>query len=74
LIAEAGLLPTGCSIQVELPTGTPPGMQLRRPEKKPNQIRKAMAGFRPAQGGVERKIPHGKRPPPVCAGGAIDRR
>jgi putative DNA modification/repair radical SAM protein len=67
LIAEAGLLADRLSINVELPTDA--AVQQYAPEKKPDQIRKAMADFR-LRKEVSKDTSHtGKRPPRFAPAG-----
>jgi putative DNA modification/repair radical SAM protein len=67
LIAEAGLLADRLSINVELPTDA--AVQQYAPEKKPAQIRKAMADFR-LRKEVSKDTSHtGKRPPRFAPAG-----
>lgn len=67
LIAEAGLLADRLSINVELPTDA--AVLQYAPEKKPDQIRKAMADFR-LRKEVSKDTSHsGKRPPRFAPAG-----
>ena len=67
LIEQAGLLADRLSINVELPTDA--AVQHYAPEKKPDQIRKAMADVRlRKEAGKERSF-SGKRPPRFAPGG-----
>ncbi|WP_176249618.1 putative DNA modification/repair radical SAM protein [Sulfitobacter sp. HGT1] len=67
LIAEAGLMADRLSINVELPTDA--AVQQYAPEKKPDQIRKAMADFR-LRKEVSKDTSHtGKRPPRFAPAG-----
>jgi putative DNA modification/repair radical SAM protein len=67
LIAEAGLLADRLSINVELPTDA--AVKQYAPEKKPDQIRKAMADFR-LRKEVSKDTSHsGKRPPRFAPAG-----
>ena len=67
LIAEAGLLADRLSINVELPTDA--AVQQYAPEKKPDQIRKAMADFRLRKEVSKDKSHTGKRPPRFAPAG-----
>lgn len=61
LIEEAGLLADRLSINVELPTDS--AVQQYAPEKKPEQIRRAMANVRMTKEASKEKSFSGKRPP-----------
>lgn len=67
LIAEAGLLADRLSINVELPTDA--AVQHYAPEKKPEQIRKAMADFRLRKDASKEMSYTGKRPPRFAPAG-----
>ncbi|WP_353628408.1 putative DNA modification/repair radical SAM protein (plasmid) [Sulfitobacter sp. TCYB15] len=67
LIAEAGLLADRLSINVELPTDA--AVQQYAPEKKPDQIRKAMADFRLRKEVSKDKSHTGKLPPRFAPAG-----
>lgn len=67
LIAEAGLLADRLSINVELPTDA--AVTQYAPEKKPEQIRKAMADVRLRKQGAADKSHTGKRPPRFAPAG-----
>lgn len=67
LIAEAGLLADRLSINVELPTDA--AVQQYAPEKKPDQIRKAMADFRLRKEVSKDTSYTGKRPPRFAPAG-----
>ena len=67
LIAEAGLLADRLSINVELPTDA--AVQQYAPEKKPDQIRKAMADVRLRKEVSKDKSHNGKRPPRFAPAG-----
>ena len=67
MIAEAGLLADRLSINVELPTDA--AVQQYAPEKKPDQIRKAMADFRLRKEVSKDKSHTGKRPPRFAPAG-----
>lgn len=67
LIAEAGRLADRLSINVELPTDA--SVTRLAPEKKPEQIRKAMAGVRVLRDGASDKSHRGKRPPRFAPAG-----
>ena len=67
LIAEAGLLADRLSINVELRTDA--AVQQYAPEKKPEQIRKAMADFRLRKEVSKDKSHTGKRPPRFAPAG-----
>jgi putative DNA modification/repair radical SAM protein len=67
LIAEAGLLADRLSINVELPTDA--AVKQYAPEKKPDQIRKAMADFRLRKEVSKDKSHTGKRPPRFAPAG-----
>ncbi|MBB5723703.1 putative DNA modification/repair radical SAM protein [Loktanella ponticola] len=67
LIAEAGLLADRLSINVELPTDA--AVQQYAPEKKPDQIRKAMADVRLRKDAGKEKSYTGKRPPRFAPAG-----
>lgn len=65
LIEEAGLLADRLSINVELPTDS--AVQQYAPEKKPEQIRRAMANVRMTEGGQQREILLWQAPAPLRA-------
>jgi len=67
LITEAGLLADRLSINVELPTDA--AVQQYAPEKKPDQIRKAMADVRLRKDAGKDKSHTGKRPPRFAPAG-----
>lgn len=67
LIAEAGLLADRLSINVELPTDA--AVTQYAPEKKPEQIRKAMADVRLRKQGAADRSHTGKRPPRFAPAG-----
>jgi putative DNA modification/repair radical SAM protein len=67
LIAEAGLLADRISINVELPTDA--AVQQYAPEKKPEQIRKAMAYVRMQKDASKDQSFSGKRPPRFAPAG-----
>lgn len=67
LIAEAGLLADRLSINVELPTDA--AVMQYAPEKKPEQIRKAMADVRLRKEASADKSHTGKRPPRFAPAG-----
>ncbi|MFU8864940.1 MAG: putative DNA modification/repair radical SAM protein [Rhodobacterales bacterium] len=67
LIAEAGLLADRLSINVELPTDA--AVEQYAPEKKPAQIRKAMADVRLRQEASKETSFSGKRPPRFAPAG-----
>lgn len=67
LIAEAGLLADRLSINVELPTDA--AVEQYAPEKKPAQIRKAMADVRLRQEASKDTSFTGKRPPRFAPAG-----
>ncbi|MGJ8627368.1 MAG: putative DNA modification/repair radical SAM protein [Sulfitobacter sp.] len=67
LIAEAGLLADRLSINVELPTDS--AVEQYAPEKKPEQIRKAMADVRLRKEAGTEKSFTGKRPPKFAPAG-----
>lgn len=67
LIAEAGLLADRLSINVELPTDA--AVTQYAPEKKPEQIRKAMADVRLRKEGAGDRSHTGKRPPRFAPAG-----
>jgi putative DNA modification/repair radical SAM protein len=67
LIAEAGLLADRLSINVELPTDA--AVEQFAPEKKPEQIRRAMADFRLRKDVSKETSFSGKRPPRFAPAG-----
>ena len=67
LIEEAGLLADRLSINVELPTDS--AVEQFAPEKKPSQIRKAMADVRMRKDASKDKSFSGKRPPRFAPAG-----
>ena len=67
LIAEAGLLADRLSINVELPTDS--SLHTFAPEKKPEQIRKAMAHVRVKKDAQADRSFTGKRPPRFAPAG-----
>jgi putative DNA modification/repair radical SAM protein len=67
LIAEAGLLADRLSINVELPTDR--AVQQYAPEKKPEQIRRAMADVRLRKDATADRSFTGKRPPKFAPAG-----
>ncbi|MBY4892862.1 putative DNA modification/repair radical SAM protein [Rhodobacteraceae bacterium N5(2021)] len=67
LIAEAGLLADRLSINVELPTDA--AVAHYAPEKKPAQIRQAMANVRMHKEGAAERSFTGKRPPRFAPAG-----
>lgn len=67
LIAEAGLLADRLSINVELPTDA--AVHQYAPEKKPEQIRKAMADVRLRKDAGQDRSFTGKRPPRFAPAG-----
>jgi len=67
LIEEAGRLADRLSINVELPTDT--AVQQYAPEKKPEQIRRAMANVRMTKEASKEKSFSGKRPPRFAPAG-----
>ncbi|WP_050525980.1 putative DNA modification/repair radical SAM protein [Pseudorhodobacter aquimaris] len=67
LIEEAGLLADRLSINVELPTDA--AVKQYAPEKKPEQIRRAMANVRMAKDASKEKSFTGKRPPRFAPAG-----
>ena len=67
LIEEAGRLADRLSINVELPTDK--AVKAYAPEKKPEQIRKAMADIRTRKDGAKDTSYKGKRPPRFAPAG-----
>lgn len=67
LIEEAGRLADRLSINVELPTDA--AVKRYAPEKKPEQIRRAMANVRMAKDATKEKSFTGKRPPRFAPAG-----
>jgi putative DNA modification/repair radical SAM protein len=67
LIEEAGQLADRLSINVELPTDT--AVKTYAPEKKPDQIRKAMADIRTRKDTTKDRSYSGKRPPKFAPAG-----
>lgn len=67
LIEEAGRLADRLSINVELPTDS--AVQQYAPEKKPEQIRRAMANVRMTKEASKEKSFSGKRPPRFAPAG-----
>ena len=67
LIEEAGLLADRLSINVELPTDS--AVEQYAPEKKPEQIRRAMANVRMVKDASKEKSFTGKRPPRFAPAG-----
>ena len=67
LIAQAGLLADRLSINVELPTDA--AVSQYAPEKKPEQIRRAMADVRLRKDAAKEKSHTGRRPPRFAPAG-----
>jgi putative DNA modification/repair radical SAM protein len=67
LIEEAGLLADRLSINVELPTDA--SVKRHAPEKKPDQIRRAMADVRLRKEAAKDRSHSGKRPPRFAPAG-----